>query len=203
MNAVNGSSFADTLLGDGTSNTLAGGAGDDTIDGRGSNDILTGGTGADTFVYSSGDGADTVTDFSQAEGDRIDLSGLGNLFSFGDVPALASGTTDTVIDFGAGNSLTLTGVAPTSLTAADFIYATNLAPTAVTLTNTVVSIAENTSTASHIKVADIGFTDDGHGSNTLGLSGPDAAYFEIVGSELFLKVAQSSISRSSRATRWR
>src|SRR6478736_1071918 len=55
------------------------------------------------------------------------------------------------------------------------------------LTNTTASIAENTSTASHIKVADINVTDDALGSNTLALTGADAASFEIVGSALYLK----------------
>src|SRR5258708_6666603 len=128
VDAVIGSSFADTLSGDGASNTL------------------TGGLGADTFVYSSGGGVDTATDFNGAAGDRIDLSGLDSVLTLGDVLALASGTTDTLIDFGAGNSLTLSGVAPGSLTAANFIFATNLPASAVTLTNTLVAIAENTST---------------------------------------------------------
>src|SRR5262249_14363932 len=48
-------------------------------------------------------------------------------------------------------------------------------------------IAENTSTATHIKVADITVTDDALGSNTLGLTGADASFFEIVGNALFLK----------------
>ena len=63
----------------------------------------------------------------------------------------------------------------------------NEAPTAVALANTTASIAENTSTASHIKVADINVTDDALGSNILGLTGADAASFEIVGNALYLK----------------
>jgi Ca2+-binding RTX toxin-like protein len=63
----------------------------------------------------------------------------------------------------------------------------NQAPTAVALSNTTASIAENTSTASDIKVADINVTDDGLGSNILALTGADAAFFEIVGSALYLK----------------
>ena len=63
----------------------------------------------------------------------------------------------------------------------------NEAPTAVALANTTASIAENTSTASHIKVADINVTDDALGSNALGLTGADAAFFEIVGNALYLK----------------
>ena len=37
-----------------------------------------------------------------------------------------------------------------------------------------------------LKVADIVITDDALGTNTLSLSGADAALFQIVGTELFL-----------------
>jgi hypothetical protein len=60
-------------------------------------------------------------------------------------------------------------------------------PPVVALANTVVSLAENTSTSSHIRVADIVITHDGLGTNTLTLTGADAAAFEIVGNQLFLK----------------
>jgi uncharacterized protein YjiK len=65
--------------------------------------------------------------------------------------------------------------------------APNQPPTAVQLKNVVSSIAENTSTQGGIKVADISVFDDGLGTNQLSVSGPDAAYFEIVGTSLFLK----------------
>lgn len=68
------------------------------------------------------------------------------------------------------------------------IIAVNDAPTAVELQNPAASVAESAPSAEHIKVADIAVTDDGLGTNTLGLTGTDAAFFEIVGSELFLKV---------------
>jgi hypothetical protein len=67
------------------------------------------------------------------------------------------------------------------------IWTVNEAPTAVVLNNTVASIAENASTASRIKVADIAVTDDAFGINALALAGADASYFEIIGTELFLK----------------
>ncbi|AFY32946.1 SdiA-regulated domain-containing protein [Calothrix sp. PCC 7507] len=67
------------------------------------------------------------------------------------------------------------------------VTATNQAPTAVVLNNKVNAIAENTSTASRIKVADIAITDDALGTNTLSLSGTDASFFEISGSALYLK----------------
>ncbi|MFB2892388.1 SdiA-regulated domain-containing protein [Aerosakkonemataceae cyanobacterium BLCC-F50] len=63
----------------------------------------------------------------------------------------------------------------------------NQAPTAVSLANTLTSVVENTSSATRLKVADISVTDDGLGTNVLGLSGTDASFFEIDGSILYLK----------------
>ncbi len=63
----------------------------------------------------------------------------------------------------------------------------NQPPTAVTLSNTVTSILENTSSGSPIKVADILVTDDGIGTNNLSLSGADASFFQITGTALYIK----------------
>ncbi|QVL52834.1 MAG: ExeM/NucH family extracellular endonuclease [Cyanobium sp. M30B3] len=63
----------------------------------------------------------------------------------------------------------------------------NAPPTALSLTNTIASLAENTSTTSRIKVADIAISDDALGSNVITLAGADAASFEVIGNELFLK----------------
>ncbi|QEG22393.1 hypothetical protein [Mariniblastus fucicola] len=60
----------------------------------------------------------------------------------------------------------------------------NEAP-AVTLTNKVFSVPEGNS--AQTKIADITVSDDALGSETLGLSGTDAALFEIIGSELYLR----------------
>jgi len=62
----------------------------------------------------------------------------------------------------------------------------NEAPT-VALANTVTSLAENTDTASRVKVADIVVTDGASGTNVLSLSGADAALFEIVDAGLYLR----------------
>ncbi|MGK7871371.1 malectin domain-containing carbohydrate-binding protein, partial [Falsiroseomonas sp. E2-1-a20] len=64
--------------------------------------------------------------------------------------------------------------------------APNQAPTAVVLSNLVTTLAEGTQAAA-VKVADIAVSDDGLGTNVLSLQGDDAALFEIVGQELFLK----------------
>ena len=63
----------------------------------------------------------------------------------------------------------------------------NQAPTALALTGKTTSIAENTSTTTRIKVADIAITDDGIGTNNLTLSGADAAAFEVDANGLYIK----------------
>ena len=100
---------------------LIGSAHNDTLEGGGSAaSTLTGGAGADTFVYQPGDGAVTVTDFSDAQGDKIDIDG-GPFFTPNDVLAASSQVgSDTVVAIGAG-SLRLQNVSLTSLTASDFI----------------------------------------------------------------------------------
>ena len=138
----------------------------------------------------------TVSGFTVAS-----TNGVGTTFTVGDLGTafqVAGGSGhDTLIAQG----LTLTAdqraaIFPTSsietITDQSGTYAANTlnvneAPTAVALANTTASIAENTSTASHIKVADINVTDDALGSNTLGLTGTDAGFFEIAGNALYLK----------------
>ncbi len=83
-----GSSLHDVITGSDGVNTINGGGGDDTLIGGGKADILTGGAGADTFVYQSTSDStrtqsDTITDFSHAEGDKIDVSAIAD-FTFVD-----------------------------------------------------------------------------------------------------------------------
>ncbi|WP_395681144.1 hypothetical protein [Inquilinus sp.] len=86
IEAVNGSVHADRLIGSAAANTLTGAAG---------RDVLTGAGGADRFVFGAGHSAldanaDRITDFSHAEGDRIDLSRID---------ANGSGTGDAAFTF--------------------------------------------------------------------------------------------------------
>ncbi|WP_439889384.1 DUF5801 repeats-in-toxin domain-containing protein [Pseudomonas sp. MBLB4123] len=79
-----GSSFADTLTGNGSVNYLFGGAGNDTLLGNGGDDflvgglggdIMTGGSGKDTYIWQKGGlggGVDHITDFN------VDLSGVNS-----------------------------------------------------------------------------------------------------------------------------
>ena len=77
----------------------------------------------------------------------------------------------------------------------------NLAPTAVALTDTITSIAENTPLTSPIEMATLAITDDGRGVNTVSLSGQDADRFLVQDGKLYLKAgaaldyeAQKSLS---------
>jgi uncharacterized protein YjiK/phosphodiesterase/alkaline phosphatase D-like protein/2',3'-cyclic-nucleotide 2'-phosphodiesterase (5'-nucleotidase family) len=63
----------------------------------------------------------------------------------------------------------------------------NLPPTAVAFANTVAILSESANTAADVRVADITVTDDGNGTNTLTVSGTDAASFSITGTSLYLK----------------
>ena len=84
-----GTAGADTLVGDARANVLRGLAGADTLDGGAESDTLAGGTGADTFQYSAAADStvanpDRILDFSgsDGDGDKLDLSGLGNNLIF-------------------------------------------------------------------------------------------------------------------------
>ncbi|MEW6454449.1 MAG: calcium-binding protein, partial [Pseudomonadota bacterium] len=57
-----GTAFDDVLRGDANANYIFGSTGNDTIEGRGGNDFLNGGGGNDAYVFSRGDGTDTVYD---------------------------------------------------------------------------------------------------------------------------------------------
>lgn len=76
----------DSITAGGGNDVVVAGAGNDTIDGGTGDDSLTGGTGDDTFIYTAGDGHDTITDFNagntgtlndgdSSNNDYINLSG--------------------------------------------------------------------------------------------------------------------------------
>lgn len=74
---ITGTSGNDDIGGYNGNDRLNGGNGDDTLAGGLGRDVLTGGAGADLFVFDtapSKTNSDTITDFSQAQEDRIGLS---------------------------------------------------------------------------------------------------------------------------------
>ena len=110
---LTGSAFDDHLAGDANANVL---------NGDGGADVLTGGGGADTFVLQPGYGADEITDFSHAQGDKIDLTAIAGLNTFGALLAREVQVgPNTVINLPGGGTVTLDGVAMASLQASDFI----------------------------------------------------------------------------------
>jgi Ca2+-binding RTX toxin-like protein len=99
LDSVYGNDGSDILRSDGDGTELFGGAGNDqliggigrdTLVGESGRDTMTGGGGADVFVFDAAalDKRDIVTDFSQAENDRVDLSAIAGL----DFVAAFSGT---------------------------------------------------------------------------------------------------------------
>jgi len=75
---VRGDAGDDHLYGGQGNDVLHGGEGNDVLDGGRGADTLFGNAGADTFRFSSAvrGEIDRIVDFSRAEGDRIDLTGL-------------------------------------------------------------------------------------------------------------------------------
>ena len=135
-NVVWGYGGDDAISGAGGADELLGGAGNDVLSGGADDDTLTGGAGADTFVWRSGDGTDTVTDFNPAEGDAIDLRGVAGVHSLADLAVSQSGA-NTVIALGSG--LVLQNFAKENLTSAQVVF--SQAPTDIGLSKA--SVAEN------------------------------------------------------------
>ncbi|WP_281855903.1 beta strand repeat-containing protein [Litoreibacter halocynthiae] len=160
---LTGSQHDDELHGDDGDNTLNGLDGDDRLIGGQSSDTLTGGAGADVFSFSTGDGADQITDFN-ATLDYLEIDGL--IIDIEDLPtgvtAVDQGS-DVLVTYGSGDTILLQGIS-----VADWISGSN----AVTPTGSV----EGTEGAD---VIDASFIDAegeaaGNGADTIyGLGGDD------------------------------
>ena len=91
------------------------------------NDVLKGNAAvSDVFAFMSFKGTDVINGFEAssvvgANHDYIDFSGRG-ITSFGQVQSMMSGTTSTMINIGAGKTITIANIAPSLFTAADFRY---------------------------------------------------------------------------------
>jgi len=123
---IYGSDYNDALVGGDGNDQLYGGYGNDILIGGAGDDTMDGGYGRDTFVFDfNGEatiGTDTINNFS-VQDDLILISGLP-IDSFEDLEDLIdpTQTNDTVINFVNGDSITLVGVNPHSLTAANFEF---------------------------------------------------------------------------------
>ena len=117
IEGVIGTTGNDTLTGSAIANRLGGDQGDDTLTGLG---------GADIFEFDGDSGGeDTITDFSIADGDVIELALLGGdvFTSIEDIEDdITQDGADTLIDFGNGNSLRLNNVDAATLSDDQFIF---------------------------------------------------------------------------------
>ncbi|GAB1256202.1 hypothetical protein NBRC116494_07040 [Aurantivibrio plasticivorans] len=124
----------DVLTGSQINNLLSSGRGDDALDGGDGNDwllggsgddSLTGGTGSDKFVVDVSDvGETTISDFSQADSDKIIIANSSSINDFGDL-TLTELNGNTVIELTTDLSLIVQGITSASLNASDFIFDNN------------------------------------------------------------------------------
>ncbi len=96
---INGSIYGDNISGT---------AGNDTLNGAGGADTLTGGGGQDIFLFGTGSGKDTITDFHTAENDTINVHAYSGIHA-----TITQHGADAWIDFGNGNVITVAGVSAT------------------------------------------------------------------------------------------
>jgi len=102
----------DFLVGSAGDDLLDGGNGSDTLRGGLGTDILTGGNGKDIFVFASGEGIDTITDFKLGS----DQIGLAEGLTFGNLSFSGN-----EILIGSDVLAVLIGVNTNTLTAANFV----------------------------------------------------------------------------------
>lgn len=125
FDSILGDRGEDELIGLDGNDTMYGGKGDDILNGGSGRDVLTGGKGDDIFVLGTGQGPDTITDFSDNSLIGSLLGGYGD-----DLIGLSGGLTFNDLSF-AGNSIvvdstkeilaTLTQVDTTTLDSSNFV----------------------------------------------------------------------------------
>ena len=142
---INGLAGADTLDGGTGNDTISGGTGVDTIIGGAGNDTLIGDGGNDLFSYvmgAGGFGNDTISDFDsdprRGGQDHLNLTIPGvitpadfNAWFASHVTIATNGAGGTLVTILGEGTINLTGVAPNTVTRADF----NNVPTGLSLSN--------------------------------------------------------------------
>jgi Ca2+-binding RTX toxin-like protein len=121
-NTIVGNSQDNRLSGLGGADVLSGGKGNDVLVGGTANDKLTGGLGADTFVFNTGYGHDTITDFENTA-DHIDIGSWGAITGFKDLLSYhLSVSGDNVIIHAGADELIFQHTAKAELHASDFMF---------------------------------------------------------------------------------
>lgn len=115
----------DRLFGEGGNDDLFGGTGGDILVGGKGNDDLRGGKGNDTFVFKTGHGKDTISDFAE-KNDRedIDLSGVKAITTFNDLKKnhMEQDGNHVIIEDGAGLEIEVLNAQLSDMNRGDFIF---------------------------------------------------------------------------------
>lgn len=118
-----GTNDGDELFGNKGQNHLFGLKGVDVLNGGKGDDLLTGGANNDTFVFKTGYGHDTITDFDKhGDHDKIDLTNWGIINNFQEVKQhMSVDHGDVVITLG-NDHLIIADTAKSDIHANDFIF---------------------------------------------------------------------------------
>lgn len=121
---ITGSDSANKLTSGGGADLLNGGKGNDRLTGNEGDDRLIGGAGVDTFVFTKGDGEDTINDFVAIgkHHEHIDLSNYSeDGLKFRDLDISRQGR-DVLIELDRGDEILLKGVNIKHVDAHDFNF---------------------------------------------------------------------------------
>ena len=163
-NTIYGGSKADSINGGAGNDYIEGGAGNDTLTGGAGNDTLNGGAGKNVFVYSSGDGNDTIVDFQKGK-DKVKIAG-------GDYTAAASGN-DVVITVGSG-TITLKDAAGGKVTILDKNNKASTKVYTATQSRTMELLADNNFMTDTAEIDDISkVSEDNYSVGEVGKSNTD------------------------------
>jgi Ca2+-binding RTX toxin-like protein len=117
-----GGSENDTLRGESGADDLNGGSGNDLIDGGTGNDKLNGAEGNDVFVFAPHSGKDSISKFTNGQ-DKVDLSAFGfeDYADFRSEAHVYAHGSSVIVQFEAGDQLTLAGIKMSQIDASDFV----------------------------------------------------------------------------------
>lgn len=160
--AIKGDNGNDYLVSGAGTGSLNGGAGADTILAGSGDDTIIGGTGADLIVIgdAGSHGTDRLSDFSLADGDKIELTGFG-VTSVNDFNTFWWSGTTTIIDVNGTGQIRVAGVDLTSVANPNDNFIFSAANTAGSLSGSeTVDVDENAANSTPISlVKDIVFND--------------------------------------------
>lgn len=116
------SNLGDTLFAGKGNDRLIGGDGTDSLFSGAGRDRLSGGDGGDLFYYRKGDGHDVILDFDAVGGfGEQDFVSVDNDM-VADATIRKSGRSDTLVDFGGGDTILFRGVKPAQIDKFDDMF---------------------------------------------------------------------------------